>query len=176
MIIGLYVNKRAIKDYPKIFAYRGRLITDFTHLLGYGITYVNMSILGFCCLAYVLLIGGVINGPVLAGIFTVVGFGAFGKHLKNCLPIIVGVIATALFFGFDLSSTSIIITVLFSTTLAPVAGTYGPFIGFIAGILHMILVTNVGVIHGGINLYNNGFSGGLVAGVLIPIVDAFKKE
>jgi len=176
MITGIFLNHRAILDYPKVFAYKGRLITDFTHLIGYGTTFVNMSVLGFLSLFYVLIIGGTVNGPALAGIFTVVGFGAFGKHLKNCLPVMVGVIMTALFFGFELSATNIVIAVLFSTTLAPIAGTYGPFIGFIAGILHMILVTNVGVIHGGINLYNNGFSGGLVAGVLIPVVDAFKRE
>ncbi|MCE5196998.1 MAG: DUF1576 domain-containing protein [Negativicutes bacterium] len=176
MAAGLWINHRAVKDYPKIFAYQGRLITDFTHLVGYGTTFVNMSMLGFISLLYVLLIGGTVNGPVLAGIFTVVGFGAFGKHLKNCWPVMAGVIMTALFFGFELSATNIVISVLFSTTLAPIAGTYGPVIGFLAGILHMILVTNVGVIHGGINLYNNGFSGGLVAGILVPVVDAFKKE
>ena len=176
MVAGLSINHRAVRDYPKIFAYRGRLITDFTHLVGYGTTFVNMSMLGFLSLFYVFLVGGTVNGPVLAGIFTVVGFGAFGKHLKNCWPVMAGVIITALFFGFELSATSIVISVLFSTTLAPIAGTYGPVIGFIAGILHMILVTNVGVIHGGINLYNNGFSGGLVAGILVPIVDAFKRE
>jgi len=176
LLVGLYINKGALRAYPRILRYSGRLITDFTHLVGYGVTFVNMAILGFISLAYVLLIGGVVNGPVLAGIFTVVGFGAFGKHLKNILPVCIGVIVTALFFGYDLNSTSIIISVLFSTTLAPIAGTYGPIVGFISGILHMILVTNVAMIHGGVNLYNNGFSGGIVAGVLIPVVDAFRKE
>lgn len=176
MLMGIIINHRALLDYGKILGYKGRLVTDFTHLVGYGITFTNMSILGFISLFYVLLIGGIVNGPVIAGIFTVVGFGAFGKHIKNCFPVVVGVIVTALFFGYDLSATGIIISVLFSTTLAPIAGSYGPIIGILAGVLHMILVTNVGVIHGGINLYNNGFSGGLVAGVLIPIVDAFRKE
>ena len=176
LCVGLYFNNHAIKEYKNILHYKGRLITDFTHLVGYGVTFVNMSLLGFISLAYILLVQGVVNGPILAGIFTVVGFGAFGKHIKNCLPVMVGVIVAELFLGYDLSATSIIISVLFSTTLAPIAGTYGPVIGFIAGILHMILVTNVGIIHGGINLYNNGFSGGLVAGVLIPVVDAFQKE
>lgn len=173
---GIYINRRAIMDYWNITQYKGRLVTDFTHLVGYGVTLLNMSLLGILSLCYVLLIGGVVNGPVLAGIFTVVGFGAFGKHIKNCLPVMFGVIITSLLFGYDLSTTGIIIAVLFSTTLAPIAGTYGPIIGFIAGALHITLVTNVGVIHGGMNLYNNGFSGGLVAGVMIPILDAFHKE
>ncbi len=175
-ILGLYINKNALREYKYILPYKGKLVTDFTHLVGYGVTFINMSILGFLGLIYVLAVGGIVNGPTIAGITTLFGFGAFGKHPKNCLPIVLGVIVTALFFGYDLSSTGIILAVLFSTTLAPVAGTYGPVIGFIAGILHMILVTNVGVVHGGINLYNNGFSGGIVAGILVPIVDAFRKD
>lgn len=173
---GIYINRHAIMDFRKILQYKGRLITDFTHLVGLGVTLLNMSLLGFISLFYVILIGGVVNGPVLAGIFTVVGFGALGKHYKNCLPVMLGVIVMALLLRNELSTTGIIISVLFSTTLAPIAGTYGPVIGFIAGALHMILVTNVGVMHGGVNLYNNGFSGGLVAGIMIPVIDAFHKE
>lgn len=173
---GIYINRHAIMDFRKILQYKGRLITDYTHLVGLGVTLLNMASLGFISLFYVIFIGGVVNGPVLAGIFTVVGFGALGKHVKNCLPVMLGVIAMALLLRYDLSTTGVIISVLFSTTLAPIAGTYGPIIGFIAGVLHMILVTNVGVMHGGLNLYNNGFSGGLVAGVMIPVLDAFHKE
>lgn len=176
MILGLYMNEKPLKEYFQIFKYRGRLVTDFTHLVGNGFSLINMSILGLFCTIFVIAVNGTINGPVIAGILTVTGFGAFGKHLKNCMPIMIGVLAGALLFGYDLSSTGVIISVLFSTTLAPVAGTYGPVIGFAAGVLHMALVTNVGVIHGGINLYNNGFAGGLVAGFFVPIVDAFKKR
>ena len=176
LIIGLFINKNSLKQYKYIFQFKGTLVTDFTSLVGYGITFVNMALLGFAVLAYILIIGGVINGPSIAGIMTLVGFGAFGKHFKNCIPIVIGVILTALFFGYELSSTSIILAVMFSTTLAPIAGTFGPIIGIIAGIIHMILVANVGVIHGGINLYHNGFSGGLVAGILVPIIEAFKKD
>lgn len=176
LITGFILNPRTLKDYFGIFEYKGKLITDFTHKVGYGITFFNMAIMGIFSMAYVLLIGGTLNGPTLAGVFTIVGFSALGKHIKNCLPVVLGTIVTALLFQFDLSSTNIIVAVLFSTTLAPIAGTYGPMAGFISGILHLILVTNVGVVHGGINLYNNGFSGGIVASVMIPVIDAFKKE
>ena len=173
--IGLSINKNVLKEYKYIFNYSGKVVTDYTFLMGYGVTFFNMGIMGLISLIFVLLIGGVINGPVIAGIFTIVGFSAFGKHLKNCIPIILGVLMTALFLGRDISSTSVIITVLFSTTLCPIAGVYGSKIGFIAGILHFLLATNVGIIHGGVNLYNNGFAGGLVAGFLLPILDAFVK-
>jgi len=173
--IGLSINKNVLKEYKYIFNYSGKVVTDYTFLMGYGVTFFNMGLMGLISLIFVLLIGGVINGPVIAGIFTIVGFSAFGKHLKNCIPIILGVLMTALFLGRDISSTSVIITVLFSTTLCPIAGVYGSKIGFIAGILHFLLATNVGIIHGGVNLYNNGFAGGLVAGFLLPILDAFVK-
>lgn len=175
-VIAFYLNPKALAQLKLTFRYKGRLVTDFTYLVGYGVTCLNMAIIGLGSLAYVLAIGGVVNGPVLAGIFTVMGFGAFGKQLRNIIPVMAGVIATAMFFDYDLSATGIIISILFSTTQAPIAGSYGGVIGFIAGVMHMILVTNVGIIHGGINLYNNGFSGGIVAGVLIPVVDAFRKE
>jgi hypothetical protein len=176
IFIGISINKNTLKEYKYIFKYSGKVVTDYTYLMGYGVTFFNMGVMGLLSLSYVLLIKGVVNGPVIAGIFTVVGFSAFGKHLKNCLPIALGAIVTALFLGHDISSTSVIITVLFSTTLAPIAGVYGSNIGFIAGILHFLLATNVGIIHGGVNLYNNGFAGGLVAGFLLPILDSFVKR
>lgn len=172
---GLYINKNALKQYKGIFKYNGRSVTDFTFLVGYGTTFLNMGIMGLFSIALVTGLGGTVNGPVMAAIFTIVGFSAFGKHPKNCIPVMSGVLIGALLLGIDVSSTGIIISILFSTTIGPIAGTYGPIWGFGAGLLHLALVTNIGIIHGGINLYNNGFSGGLVAGTLIPIIDAFKR-
>jgi len=134
-----------------------------------------MGMMGIFTVTLVSVLGGTVNGPVLAAVFTVVGFSAFGKHFKNSTPVMLGVIVAAFYLGMDMSSTGVIISILFSTTIAPIAGAYGPIIGILAGVLHLAVVTNIGIIHGGINLYNNGFSGGLVAGFLVPIVDAFKR-
>jgi hypothetical protein len=174
-IVGIKINHDAPKLYKNIFHYKGRTVTDFTSLIGYGLTFLNMGIMGILSLSFALLLGGIINGPVIAGILTIVGFGAFGKHPANCAPIVIGVMLGGLFFRADFSSTGFIISALFGTTIAPIAGAFGPIIGVIAGILHLTLVTNTGIIHGGINLYNNGFAGGLVAGFLVPIIDAFRK-
>ena len=37
------------------------------------------------------------------------------------------------------------------------------------------MVMNVGYLHGGLNLYNNGLAAGLVAMILIPIITDLKK-
>jgi len=50
------------------------------------------------------------------------------------------------------------------------------FVGLLAGFLHSSVALNVGIVYGGMNLYNNGFAGGLVAGFLLPILDAFVKR
>ena len=175
IVVGLLINKNCVLSYKNILKYKGRSVTDFTFLVGYGITFFNMGILGLLSIAFVYIAGGVINGPVIAAIFCVSGFGAFGKHIKNCFPVTLGVIIFALIFHSDFSSTNIIITVLFSTTLAPIAGGFGFFTGVLAGMLHFTLATNINIIHGGLNLYNNGFAGGLAAGVLVPIIEAFKR-
>ncbi len=176
MGVGIYIYRNSIYNYKSMFRYSGRTATDFTFLVGYGTTFLNMGLLGLLFTILVIVLGSPVNGPVLAGIFTVVGFSAFGKHIKNCYPPVLGVVLMALLLGLDMSSTSVILAVLFSTTIAPIAGKFGPFWGIVSGVMHLVVVFNIGMVHGGVNLYNNGFSGGVVAGVLVPIIDSLKRS
>ena len=175
IIVGFIINPNIISTYKQVIKYKGRVVTDFTQLVGYGLTFFNMGLMGILCTIYVIIFGEAFNGGVMAAVCTVVGFSAFGKHPKNSYPVVLGAMLAAVIYGFDFSSTEIVITVLFSTTIAPIAGSYGVIIGIIAGMLHMTLVANISVLHGGFNLYNNGFSGGLIGGFLPPIVNSFKK-
>lgn len=147
-------------------------MSDFISSNGFGLVLLNMAILGFVSIAYLFIVGSSISGPVIGGIFTVIGFAAFGKHLRNTLPIMLGVYLANQIFVWDVSSTGSVLAALFATTLAPIAGAYGLIPGIIAGFLHMTVVMNVGYLHGGVNLYNNGFSGGFVAAIMIPILNA----
>lgn len=175
IILGYIVNGKSFNGYKKVLSYSGRLVTDFTQLTGYGITYINMGIMGLVAITYVVISGGVMNGPTVAGVLTIVGFSAFGKHPKNAIPILIGVFVAGITNIWEIDSTMVIIAGLFGTTLAPLAGAYGWLIGVITGFIHLSVVMNVGMLHGGINLYNNGFSGGIVAALIVPLVDAFKK-
>lgn len=174
--IALKINPKIHRTYRRIFVHKGRSITDFTVLRGYDCTFFNMGVMGIISITAVLLLGGVINGPIIAGIFTVVGFSAFGKHPVNALPVMFGVALAVIFYEFDMSSTPILMTMLFSTTLAPISGSYGPVMGMLAGMIHLAVVLNIGIIQGGINLYNNGFGGGLVAAMILPIITAVIKR
>ncbi|MEL7649467.1 MAG: DUF1576 domain-containing protein [Sedimentibacter sp.] len=175
IVLGFVKNGKSFKGYSGILKHSGRLVTDFTQLDGYSLTFVNMGIMGFISMMFVVILGGTFNGPVFGSVLTVAGFAAFGKHPKNTIPILTGIFVAGMLKIWDLSSTSVIIAGLFGTTLAPIAGRYGFFAGAAAGFLHLSVVMNVGIIHGGINLYNNGFSGGIVASLMFPVLEALKK-
>jgi hypothetical protein len=42
--------------------------------------------------------------------------------------------------------------------------------------MHMAITPNTSYLHGGLNLYNNGFAGGFVAAVLAPLLQAYTKK
>jgi len=176
LLLGLYANRWSMKGYSSLLALSGRSGTDFTETSGLGLTLVNMALLGIITTSYVLVIGGELNGPTIGGILTVVGFGAYGKHIKNVMPIFLGVLIAKYFNIYDHYSTSSILALLFGSTLAPIAGYYGVLAGIIAGFIHMAITMNIGYLHGGMNLYNNGFSGGFIAAALVPIFDTIIRH
>ncbi len=172
---GWKLNGKSFKNYRKLMKHSGRLVSDFIIMEGFPITLVNMGILGFLMTLYVLLTGSQLNGPTIGGIMTVVGFSAFGKHPRNVLPIVIGVTISAVTNKYSLSEPNNVLAALFGTTLAPIAGEFGPVWGIIAGFVHTAVVNNVGFLHGGLNLYNNGFAGGLVAMFLVPLIQVLRK-
>lgn len=174
-LLGLACNQWRFKGYGKMLNRSGRLASDFFSVSGFGITLINMALLGIIATTYVLLVGGELNGPVLGGILTVVGFGAFGKHIRNVLPVMLGIFLVGLINHNEVFTTPALLAALFGTTLAPISGYYGPVAGVIAGALHMTMTMNISYLHAGMNLYNNGFSGGFVAAALVPILNEIRK-
>lgn len=174
ILIILGINKKSLKNFRKILKHSGRTITDYYLIYG-NTTFLNMGIIGFILLFYIIIIQGDINGVVVALILGVVGFGALGKHPLNIFPLMLGVIIAAIFKNTPINKPSIILATIGATSIAPIAGQFGFIIGLISGIVHLILVSNIGNLGGGINLYNNGFVAGIVAMILIPIIDGIRK-
>lgn len=171
IIIGYFINNSSFSGYSQLLKDSG-LKADFVKKYGYGLTFINMGIMGFVGTGFVILIGEKLNGPLLAGILTIVGFSAYGKHFKNTIPILLGVYIAG--WGSSTNGFTTALSALFGTSLAPVAGVYGPIWGVIAGWLHLAVVQSIGTVHGGLNLYNNGFSAGIVAGILLPLMKITK--
>jgi hypothetical protein len=161
----------ALRDLRAVLKLPGRLPSDFMEMASPFGVLVNMGLLGLAGWLYAIVVGAPLNGPVLGGILTVIGFGAFGKHLRNCFPVTVGIIAATLLFGVDLAAPGAILALLFGTTLAPIAGDFGMLVGFIAGFLHFVMVSRSGGWHAGMSLYNNGFAGGLTATLIAAVME-----
>lgn len=170
--IGIVKSGNIIREYKELLKNTGQLVADFFDLYGYGITLFNMGVMGIIFTTYILLIGGKLSGPVVGGILTVVGFSSFGKHPRNTIPILVGARLAVLLNIYDENSASSLMIMLFGTNLAPICGKYGFIAGAVAGFVHVAVVSNLAYLHGGLNLYNNGFAGGFVAATLVPLYDS----
>lgn len=168
--------KRSMQGLLAIQKLSGRLPYDFFDTGYFGGTLLNIGLLGLLYWTYVLVIGGVINGPVIGGIFTIMAFGGFGKTLKNTTPVVVGVILSTLLFGKSLTAPGPLLAALFATTLAPIAGQFGIIAGLLAGFIHLIMVEVTASWHAGLDLYNNGFAGGLTASLFIAILQWYKTN
>ena len=175
--IGILVQGKGILGaYRRILKTSGISGTDYLRDEGGAATLFNMGINGLFATWFVLAVGGELNGPVICGIFTIVGFSATGKHLRNIVPIMLGVYLASFTKVWSIEQPSPLLALLFSTTLAPVAGKFGPIAGIIAGYLHSSVAIHIGVVYGGMNLYNNGFAGAIVAIFMVPVIQAIEDR
>ena len=176
IVFAFVITKQAWPKYVEILKTYGISGTDYVKSEGFAPTLLNMGINGIVSTLLVLLVGGDLNGPTIGGIFTIVGFSATGKHIRNILPIMIGVIIGGYFKEWSITDPSALLALLLSTTLAPIAGEFGVVAGIIAGFLHSSAALNVGIVYGGMNLYNNGFAGGLIATFLVPVLQSVRDR
>ncbi len=175
-LYGLWINHGKVNKVKRIFRHPGRAVADFILMDGPGSTLMNMALVGSLSLSYILLIKGDLSGPVIGGILTTFGFAAFGVHPKNFMPCIIGVYLATQIKIFTPTMPTMQLAALFSAGLAPIAGQFGGFAGICAGILHTSIVTSTTQMYSGLNLYNNGFSSGFVAIIMVPLMESFMKN
>lgn len=176
LVIGSILEPNIIKKYRHVMRHSGRLVADFVVLDGVPVVLFNMGLLGIVYTSFMLSIGAVLNGPILGGILTIVGFAGFGKHIRNTIPIVLGVVLGTFVKVWNIHDPSVLLGMLFGTGLAPIAGQFGLIAGIIAGFMHLSLVLVTSSWHGWTNLYNNGLSAGIICLFLVPVIEMFKDE
>ena len=197
-IVGFILNKRSIRGYRDLLECTGHGI-DFTDKFGMPVCMINIAIYGFAILAYLNLVflipsifpslpaGVGFTGATAGIVFAALTFAADGQHIKNVFPIAVGymslfvlVVLICTVAGFDipwtLSTQAYLNGLAFATGLCPIAGKYGFRYGVLAGFMSAVICTVTAEMHGGFVLYNGGFTAGLTALVLIPILDFYKVK
>lgn len=175
IIISIIFDKNILKNFISIQLHTGRLVTDFVTNEGFYASLFNMAVMGLICL-FVAYIYGILNGVIICSMLTVVGFGGFGKHIRNILPLMLGVFIAQYIFKIKIDKSLYLMVMFFSTALAPISGKYGIISGVASGILHYAVAINISSVHGGLNLYNNGLAAGLVASLMVPILTMIKEK
>ena len=177
LVLGIILGCRSFAAYRRIWRHSGRAVADFIVMDGPAPTFINMALVGAIGVLYLYLVGVTLNGPLLCCVLSLAGFGAFGKHPKNVVPVMAGAVVSSLVMHkVPLTDPGVLLATLLCTGLAPIAGQFGWVWGFAAGFVHMAIVQNTAFLHGGMNLYNNGFAAGLTCILMIPIIEMLKSE
>ena len=199
IVAGLLMDKNAFQDYKKLWKCSGYK-TDFTAKFGIPATLVNMGVYGLFILLYFSVVHGMtiadgelvftsakFTGATMGAIMCMHTFSAHGAQPRTVFPILVGyAVASFLPFilfaagvtetqGWTLTTQGILVGACFASGLAPIAGKWGFGAGVVAGAMHAILVTSVPLWHGGFCLYNGGFTAGIVAVLLVPVLECYCK-
>ena len=165
-----------------------RLLIDPEQVVSFSTTYHNAAMLmnvgcyGLFILGYYNLIGAEFNGVTFGVIFCMLSTCNAGSHPGNIWPITLGYAVAAYFFQYlspvvggeftqYLNNQAIIVGLCYANGLSPIADKYGWFYGVIAAFLHYCLVTTVPVLHGGMCLYNGGFTAALVCLLMVPSLE-----
>ena len=165
-----------------------RLLIDPDQVVSFSATYSNAVMLmnvgtyGLYILLYYNIIGAEFNGVTFGVIFCMLSTCNAGSHPGNIWPITLGyAMASHLFqllsplaggdFTQYLHTQSIIVGLCYANGLSPISDKYGWFYGMVAAMLHYCLVTTVPQLHGGMCLYNGGFTAALVCLLMLPSLE-----
>ena len=173
------------KDYWKLLT-DPALVNNFSSTYGNATFLMNLGVFGLFILGYYNLIGAPFNGVTFGIIFCMVATCNSGSHPGNVWPIMLGyVVASAVFswispllggnFSFAINAQAICVGLCYANGLSPIADKYGWRYGFIASVMHYLLVTSVPNLHGGFCLYNGGFTAALICLILVPELERFSK-
>lgn len=168
------------KDYGRLFTDSGYK-SDFTAKYSTGANVMNVGIYGLFIVLYYNLIGAKFTGPTMGAIFCMLCCCCNGATPLNVFPIMIGYVIMGLLnkagvTAFAVNAQAIVVGLCFASGLAPISGEYGILAGIVAGMLHYCLVTSVPAIHGGFNLYNGGFTAGIVCFLYVPILEHYFKS
>ncbi len=198
LFMGFMFNGKSFKGYKSLLDSTGYGV-DFLDKFKMPLCLVNIGVYGLCIIAYLNIVfvlpeifpalpsGVGFTGATAGVVFAALTFAADGQQPRTVFPIVVGyallfavVCVICVISGYDipwtLSTQAYINGLAFATGLCPFAGKYGFKVGVLAGLLSAIICTSTASMHGGFVLYNGGFTAGLTALVLLPVLDFYKVK
>ncbi len=188
ILTGFILNGKSFRGYRDLLKNTGYRC-DFATLYGMPLCLINLGCVGLVFLGYLNIImsyteGAGFTGATIGVLLAALTFTAMGQHPKNIWPIMVGYqilyAVTVLFcqvhgreLGWSISTQGYINGVAFATGLCPIVGRYGIRAGIFAGFMCASMCTATSGLHGGLVLYNGGFTAGITALILVPILEHY---
>ena len=180
VIVAILMGCRP-KDYVRLLV-DPKVVTNFTATYGNEVFLMNVGCFGFFILGYYNLIGAEFNGVTFGVIFCMLCTCNAGSHPANVFPIMVGyALISWLFqlvapfaqgnFTLTLNAQAIVVGLCYANGLSLFSDKYGWFWGMVSAMLHYCMVTTTPLVHGGMCLYNGGFTTGLVCLLMIPTLE-----
>ena len=162
------------------------LVTNFSSTYGNAVFLMNLGVYGLFILGYYNLVGATFNGVTFGVIFCMLACCNSGSHPGNVWPIMLGYIVASTVFGWlsplaggsfsgAVNAQAIVVGLCYANGLSPIADKYGWRFGFLAAVMHYVLVTSVPALHGGYCLYNGGFTAALICVILVPTLERFAR-
>ena len=170
-----------------------KAITTNQHIVHFAAAYgnacflMNVGCMGLFILAYFNYVGADFNGIVFGSVFCMLCTCNSSSHPFNIIPIMLGYgLASKLFqalagltggeFTQYLHTQSIIVGICYANGLSPISNEYGFQYGILAAFMHFCMVTTVPQLHGGMCLYNGGFTAALVCLLLVPALEKHARN
>ncbi len=161
------------------------LVLNFSATYGNATFLMNVGVYGLFILGYYNLVGASFNGVTFGIIFCMLACCNSGSHPANVWPIMLGYVVASTVCGWisalipgasfagAINAQAILVGLCYANGLSPISDKYGWRYGFIAAVLHYLLVTSVPNMHGGFCLYNGGFTAALICLVMVPELERF---
>ncbi|MGM9969275.1 MAG: DUF1576 domain-containing protein [Anaeroplasma sp.] len=194
IIISLVADRNVITNYFLLLKSSGRLISNYSKDYGTAAVLLNFAILDIVITSIFAIFGIPMNGIIFGSILSILGCSAFGLHIRNVYPVWLGcfisiaikmvvngdlgIIDSKLYFNLSYETYfSTFVAFIFASGIAPISGKYGLIYGLVGGFIHIVFTPLVLPFQGGFDLYNNGFSAGFEASVLVVCAEKiFNKE
>ncbi len=171
------------KDYWRLIS-DPATVNNFSSTYGNATFLMNVGVFGLFILGYYNLIGATFNGITFGIIFCMLATCNSGSHPGNVWPIMLGYFVASVVFGWlatlvggsfamKINAQAIVVGLCYANGLSPIADKYGWRYGFVAAVMHYLLVTSVPTLHGGYCLYNGGFTAALICLILVPELEKF---
>ena len=188
ILAGYLLNGKSFKGFSALIKNTG-YSSNFAAKYGMPICLINTGFHGFIFLIYVNIAiffapEAGFTGPTIGVVLAALTFTCIGQHPANVWPILVGyqfLYFTSMFLcyvngrelSWAISPQSYINGAAFATGLCPIVGRYGLRAGFAAGFMCASMCTVTSALHGGFVLYNGGFTAGITAMLLLPILEHY---